>query len=161
MTSQDSHTCSTCGAALAEPREQQNPAPDRKPYMIEYYAPYGVCREPVITDTAAQALEIARNAVAQGARDIGDFDFDDDALRVTKIIISDEDGKRHAAWTDPDSFAQINADDILGMLEELIGSIEDAKEARSQLDHDIGEIENTAEGAARELNHLRKNGGVQ
>ena len=161
MTSQDSHKCSTCGAALAQPQEQQPPAPARKPYMIDYYAPYGVCRVPVITDTAAQALEIARRNVAQGIPDLGDFDFDDNALRVTKIIISDEDGKQHAAWTDPDSFALLNADDILNMLEELIGSIEDAKEARSQLDQDIGTIESTAEGAARELNHLRRNGGVQ
>lgn len=161
MTSQDTHKCSTCGAALAHPPQQQPSAPGRKPYMIEYYAPYGVCREPVITDTAAQALELARSNVAQGTRNIGDFAFDDKALRVTKIIISDEDGKQHAAWTDPDSFALLNADDILNMLEELIGSIEDAKEARDQLDQHIGCIESTAEGFTHDLNHLRKNGGVQ
>jgi hypothetical protein len=161
MTSQDSHKCPTCGAALAQPRELPAPEPARKRYMIEYHAPYGVCRDPMFADTADKALEIARSNVAQGALDIGDFDFDENAMRVTKIVISDEDGKQHAAWTDPDSFAQLNADEILGMLEELIGSIEEAKEARSQLDQDIGEIESTAEGAARELNHLRKIGGAE
>jgi hypothetical protein len=161
MTTETNHSCPACGAALAPPPEAQAPQPARKAYMIEYHAPAGVAYEPIITDDPAAFLARAKESAANGTFKAEDFEPDDNALRIQQIIIADSDGVHHASWIDPDNFAQLHADEILALLEELIGSVEDAREARSQLDQDISTIEDDARGASLDLDRMRRKGGVQ
>ena len=130
--------------------------------MIEYHSQAGVAYEPIITDDPVAFLAPAKESAANGTFKAEDFEPDHNALRIIQEIkIVGDDGTVHAAWRNPDSFAQLHADEILGLLEELIGSVEDAREARSQLDDDIATIETTARDASLELDRLRKKGGAQ
>ena len=156
-----SHQCPACGAAVAQTPEAQAPKPAPKAYMIEYHAPAGVAYEPIITDDPAACIERAKEAAKAGTFKAEDFEPDDNALRIQQIIIADDDGTHHAVWTDPDSFAQLHADEILGLLEELIGSLEDTKDSRDQFYNDIDTAESTARGASLDLEHMRRKGGVQ
>jgi hypothetical protein len=161
MTTETTHTCATCGAALADPPATPPPQPARKAYMIEYHAPAGVAYEPIVTDDPAAFLALAKETAAAKTFKFEDYEPNEDAYRIHEIKIVTEEGDPAVHWVDPDSLAQLHADEILGLLEELIGSVEDAREARSQLDDDMATIETTARDASLELDRLRKKGGAQ
>lgn len=157
MTSHDSHKCPTCGAALAQPQEP--PAPERKPYTIEYHASLGMVRDFAPGENPEQVLQTARKA-ADGLKE-QDFRPYDDAYRVRQIIVTDENGVEQAVWTDPDHLAQLHADDILELLEDMIETADDLSEARGELDTRISELTSCAEGAAIALKTMRREGGAQ
>jgi hypothetical protein len=135
--------------------------PQQTAYHISFLAPAGVYRDLAVADTPDQALRKAMQ-FSESKEFKPAFDPDQNALSIYKIIIQHPDSDaEQAVWTDPDMIAHLHADEILGLLEELIGSIEDAGEARSQLDDDIATIETTARDASLALDRLRKKGGAQ
>jgi hypothetical protein len=154
------HQCPTCGTAVAQPPEQQAPPPARKAYMIEYYAPAGVTYEPIITDDPIAFLKYARETAAAKTFKAEDFEPDDNALRVQKIQIVDEDGDPAGHWTDPDHFAEEHAAEILDYLESIIEAADGLAEKRLELDETISDIASCAEEAVRRLDALRAEGGV-
>jgi hypothetical protein len=161
MTTETNHACPQCGTALGLPAPvARPPEPAGTAFMIEYHAACGVCCHPIITMTAAQALEIARSNVAQGL-DIGDFDFADNSAQVTEIIVVDQDAIQRAIWTDPACLIEKHSTEILDLLEALIEAVDGMTEARANLDQEIGEIEGVAFNAARELKRLGVQGGAQ
>lgn len=129
--------------------------------MIEYYAPAGVTYEPIITDDPVASLVYARETAAAKTFKAEDFEPDDNALRIQKIQIVDEDGDPVGHWTDPDYLAEQHADEILNCLESIIDAADGLTEKRCELDEAIGEITGCAEGAARWLKSLRVEGGAQ
>jgi hypothetical protein len=147
--------------ALAQSTEPQAPQPARKAYMIEYHAPAGVAYEPIVTDDPVAFLDRARETAKAGAFKAEDFEPDDNALCIQEIKIVTEEGDPAVHWVDPDALAELHADTILGELEDLLDAIDDAVEARSQLEQEIATIERRAIDATDMLKRLRLKGGAQ
>ena len=98
-------------------------------YMVRFHARAGIYRDVIVADTPEQALAIARARAADPGFKIEDFEDDGDANGIQQIIVDDQEGNERALWTDPDSLAQLHADHILALLEELIGTVEDIKDS--------------------------------
>ncbi len=162
MTSQDSHKCSTCGAALAQPQEPQPPAPSPKRYLVEYHAPAGVVRE-VAGDgrDPKEILEIAREVSAANGLNENDFEPCDDACIVRRIIIMDEDNVEQAVWTDLDYLHQLHAGEILEQLEDMIEAADQLSEQKQAFENSVYEMVSAGEHAGRALETIRREGGAQ
>ena len=163
MTSQDSHKCSTCGAALAQPQEQQPPAPARKTFLIEYHAPGGVIRELAVApdDNAAGILKTARQNVEDGALNENDFEPDDNAYCIRQIIVMDENNVEQAIWTEPDYLAQLHTGEILELLEDMIEAADQLSDQKHAFENSVYEMVSAGEHAGLALETIRREGGAQ
>ena len=130
-------------------------------YMVRFHARAGIYRDVIVADTPEQALAIARARAANPGFKTEDFEGDDDTNRIQQIIVDDQEGNERALWTDPNSIAQLHADEILHELEELIDAVDDMAETRGNLDDRISNVELSATATARVLKNLGLKGGVQ
>jgi hypothetical protein len=157
MTSQDNHTCSTCGAALAQPQEQQPPAPAPKRFLVEYHAPGGVIREVAVApDDNAAGIN-----VEDGALNENDFEPDDNAYCIRQIIIMDENNVEQAIWTDPEYLAQLHAGEIYELLENMIETADQLSEQKHSYENAVYEMVSAGEQAALSLKTIHREGGAE
>jgi hypothetical protein len=156
MTESETDCCAACGQTKPVALMTQQTG-----YHVSFIAPAGICRDVIIADTPQDALEKAKKRAEENVYPAKNFDPVAESFCVQQITVEHPDGEQQAVWTDPHTFAQLHADHILNLLEELIGSVEDIKDSRSQFFEDIATVESTAQDASIELDRLRKKGGAQ
>ena len=159
MTTDTTHQCPACGAALVSTQVTQPPEAARTAYLIEYHAPAGVFRDLISSETPPVALHYAQDY--RGNLKPEDFEPDENALRVREIVVMTENGDTVDTWTDLDYFAEKHAEEILDFLEAIIEAADSLTEKRHSLDETISDIASCAEDAARRLESLRVQGGAQ
>ena len=152
MTEPVNLRCSACGHT-APPQEFES----SEGYMVCFHAPAGVYRDVIVAESPEQALEQAKKANLENAQ----FDEDGNSYRIQQIIVGDQDGNERAVWSDPAYIAEKHSGEILELLNELLGSVEDVADARSELDQEIANLDSAGQEAARRLNSLGVNGGNQ
>ena len=148
--------CAACGRPKPVPLMTRQIA-----FHVEFHAPAGIYRDVIIADSPVDALQRARTRVETGYLPGDGFDPVAESFVIQKIIVAHPDGEEEqAAWTEPDYLAGTHGAEILDLLNDLLGQINDAIDAKTQLDQEIEQFESTAENASRRLNCLGVNGGA-
>ena len=156
MTEPVNLRCGACGHT-APPQDFPEAATI---WHVLFYARAGIHRDIIVADTPNNALQIAMQR-SESRTFKPDFEPDDTAYSIQKIAIEDQAGEQHAIWSDPDDFAELNADAILELLEGMIAVADELSTEAHALDSRISDIVCCGEESERELQNIRKKGGAQ
>ena len=157
MTEPDTHRCAACGHTAPVEIKQQTA------FHVSFLAPAGICRDIIIADTPQGALDKALHRVEmQNNLKAEDFDPVAESYSVQQITIDDPDGAQmQAVWTYPAYLIEKHSTETLDFLEALIEAVDELADSRRNLDEAIGNVDNVAADASRELKRLGLKGGAQ